>query len=479
MDTSVKIRVDLDREIGQIDRKVYGHFIEHLGRCIYGGIWVGPDSQIPNIDGFRADVLEAVKSLRPPIIRWPGGNFASGYHWMDGVGPSWERPVRLDLAWRAVESNQFGTDEFVRFCRLVGAEPYICVNCGSGTAEEAARWVEYCNSSSPTSLVRLRQSAGSTEPHKVRYWGIGNEVYGEWQIGSTDAESYAENCLEFAKLMRRVDPTIKLVAVGCDDDEWNRTVISKCGRVIDYLSYHKYYSGADPYYDILASPVDLERQIAKLKQRVDSVRPRSRDLSIALDEWNLWHPEAVEESGLHQKATLADGLFVSCVLNVLQRSSQAVGLANFAQLVNVLPLIVTDDEGDMYLNPAYLAFKLFVDHSGERALRVSCSCDTYRSQKYNLEIPYVDCSSTYGDGVLHVSLVNRHKATDVDVSIELRTQPRGEANVYTLEGPRIHSANDFEKKNEVVLTRTPLGARGTEIEITVPAHTANIMDIPL
>ncbi len=479
MDTSVQIQIDPRRQLGPVDDNIYGHFIEHLGRCVYGGIWVGINSPLPNTQGFRNDVIEAVRALAPSIIRWPGGNFASGYHWTDGVGPAWERPTRFDLAWKAVESNEFGTEEFIRFCRLVGAEPYICVNSGSGTAEEAARWVEYCNLSSFTSLVRLRRSVGSSEPHKVKYWGIGNEVYGDWQIGSTDAETYSGRCVEFSKLMRRVDPSIKLVGVGSDDESWNKTVLSRCGQTVDYLSYHKYYNGAEPFYDIMAAPLDLEMKIASLKRLIDTYAPAGREIAIALDEWNLWHPEAIEESGHHQKATLTDGLFVSSVLNVLQRSSQAVKIANFAQLVNVLPLIVTNDDGDIYLNPSYLAYKLYVDHKGGTALQVSSSSDTYHSERYHVDVPYLDCSASYGEGILHVSLVNRHKSIDIGVSIKLKTRPRAEAGLYALEGARVHSANDFERKNEVALTQMPLKTNGSQVEVTVPAHTAAIVDLRL
>jgi len=481
LDTGVEIIVDAGSAVGDIHPHIYGHFIEHLGRCIYGGVWVGPASKIPNVDGFRKDVLEATRAIRPPIIRWPGGNFASGYHWEDGVGPRDRRPVRFDLAWKGLEPNQFGTDEFIEFCRRTGAEPYICVNMGSGTAEEAARWVEYCNLTTQTHHAQRRASLGHPQPHGVKYWGLGNEAYGEWQIGHFSADGYSKSCYEYAKLMRRVDPSIKLVAVGCDSPDWNRRVLAECWKLIDYISLHKYYRGGDDYYDVVAAPLEAERSLRDLSRIVETTVPAQHPVHIAFDEWNLWYPEATEENGLHQRASLTDGIFASGIFNALHRMCRTVKMANLAQLVNVLPAIVTDDEGRMYLNPTYLAFKLYVHHTGTTALRTVAFSDTYRSQKYGLnEVPYVDASASLGPSVLHVALVNRSKGQDLEAVIKLRNaKARAGGWVMELNGERPDSYNSFDQPDAVALNERPLGQSGPNIELQLPPHSSAIVDLPI
>ena len=232
------------RTAGAIDRNIFGGFAEHMHRCIYGGIY-DPGSPQADDQGLRLDVIDALRRQGMPIVRYPGGNFVSGYRWRDGVGPRDERPARLDLAWHALESNHFGTDEFIRFCRLLEAEPFLVVNCGDGDLREARDWLEYCNGTQPTEPVKLRQAHGFAEPHNVRYWGIGNEVDGPWQIGHKNAAEYARAYAEFAKSMKLVDPTIKLVAAGTSD--WTadvvdtaRLLLQQAGPLVDYLDIHWY-----------------------------------------------------------------------------------------------------------------------------------------------------------------------------------------------------------------------------------------------
>src|SRR5438270_7161836 len=235
-----RIRVDLDRTIGNVDRRIFGAFIEHLGRCIYGGIF-DEGSPLSDARGFRTDVLDAIKPLRPPLLRWPGGNFASGYHWIDGIGPVDQRPRRVELAWASEEPNRFGTDEFIAYCRGMGAEPFVCINMGTGTLDEAQAWVEYCNSTTDSYWANLRRTNGHPEPYRVRYWGLGNEMYGEWQIGSMSAPEYVAAARRFAKLMLKTDPTLELVACGeLGYTEWDRIVIEGLADVVRYYSIHLY-----------------------------------------------------------------------------------------------------------------------------------------------------------------------------------------------------------------------------------------------
>src|SRR5436190_9770504 len=240
-----RIVIDPARRIGLVDRRIFGNFIEHLGRCIYGGIF-DEGSPLSDARGFRRDVLEAARPLRVPILRWPGGNFVSGYHWLDGVGPVNDRPRRSDLAWYAEESNRFGTNEFIEYCRVLGTEPYICVNMGSGTMDEAQAWVEYCNGTGNTHWANLRRANGHPEPYGVKLWGLGNEMYGAWQIGALDAEAYVKKARQFAAVMKLTDPSIELISCGqWGFGDWDRIVVEGLARMVRYHSIHIYTGSPD------------------------------------------------------------------------------------------------------------------------------------------------------------------------------------------------------------------------------------------
>src|SRR5271167_1445587 len=242
--TTARIKIDFDRQIGKIDHNIYGNFIEHLGRCIYGGIFE-EGSPLSDSDGFRKDVMEAVKGLGVSILRWPGGNFVSGYSWKDGVGPRDLRPPRPDHAWGALETNRFGTDEFLNFCQRIGTQPYLCINAGLGSVDDARQWVEYTNETRDTYWARQRRKNGHEQPWDVKIWGLGNEIDGPWQLGHKNAEDYAKFALEAAKAMHRQDDSIKLIAsgssnFGADWIGWNRTVLETLKPEITYLSLHTY-----------------------------------------------------------------------------------------------------------------------------------------------------------------------------------------------------------------------------------------------
>ena len=285
------LKLDLERRLGTIDPNIYGNFIEHLGRCIYGGIY-DEGSPLADTGGNRKDVLEAVRRLRVTQLRWPGGNFSSGYNWQDGIGPKDSRPARYDLAWFQRESNRFGTDEFISTCRKLGAAPYLCVNLGTGTLDEASSWVEYCNRQGGTYYSDLRKRNGHPEPYGVKYWGIGNEIYGDWQIGHKNAADYAKLGLEFAKVMKWQDPSIKLVACGTGDPSWDRPVLESMVNHVDYISAHHYSGSDDPndYYELLGSVAQLEQTLRNSALVAESVSAQARKPTpvwTALDEWNV------------------------------------------------------------------------------------------------------------------------------------------------------------------------------------------------
>lgn len=357
-----KIEIETRKKIGEIDRKIYGHFIEHLGRCIYGGIYE-ENSDLSDENSFRKDVLEVIKKLNIPVLRWPGGNFASNYHWLDGIGPKEKRPKKLDTAWMAEDNNHFGTDEFIKYCRIIKTEPYICLNFGTGTLEEALAWVEYCNYPGNTYYSNLRKKNGNENPFKVKYWGLGNEIYGKWQHGYTKADTYGEKAREYAQFIKKIDPEIQTISVGADNPEWDLEVIKKCGDIIDFISLHIYVSsGYDEHYKTVALPYFIEKRISILESVIEigkSYTGKDKEIKIAFDEWNIWGRKH-EESGDYN---LSDGLFACGVFHILQRHCKTVKMANLAQLVNVLGAIKTSKDG-LYLTPIYYAFLLYSNNTG-------------------------------------------------------------------------------------------------------------------
>jgi alpha-N-arabinofuranosidase len=478
------VRIDLDRRIGSIDRKVYGMFIEHLGRCIYGGVYE-PESPLSDENGFRRDVLEAAQGLRVPILRWPGGNFVSGYHWLDGVGPKEARPVRPELAWNTVESNQFGTNEFIRYCRALGTEPYICANLGSGTMDEAAAWVEYCNRVDGTSYAKLRAEHGYTEPHRVTYWGLGNEMYGDWQIGHKNAEDYAKFARQCGKLMKGVDPSIKLVLCGAANLDWDRHVLEQCADIVEYISYHVYWGatkGEDAHYSNLAKPYASEQYLRFLWELINQVR-RDRGVThpirIAVDEWNVWYREYGD--GLEERYDLTDALAVAIYLNMMRRNCRGIEMANLAQMVNVIAPIFTSKEG-MFLQTIYHPLRLAAEKSGPVALEAFVECGSYRAEYAQVAaVPYLDVVATLDEGErkLYVSLVNLSKdePTEVEVEVgEVTVRSAGRAHVVTGEAPEV--VNDFG--TERVGCRTEdLDGLGSRFSYTLPASAHAVLELDI
>ena len=482
-----RVWVDLDHQIGTIDRNVFGGFVEHLGRCVYGGIFE-PGSPRAAADGLREDVLEASKRLRYSNVRYPGGNYVSAYRWRDGVGPLDERPGRYDPAWDSVEPNTFGTNEFMGFCRQLEAEPYLVVNCGDGDLREARDWVEYCNGTQPTALAKLREQHGFAEPHRVRLWGIGNEVDGPWQVGFKTADEYARAYTEFAKVMRWADPDIKLVASAIslwegDIVERIQLLLEQAAEHIDYLSIHWYVGnpGGDvPAY--LATSELIEERLgiveglsASLTQRHDPREP----ISIAVDEWNAWYkatPDArhPDFNGLEEVYDLADALVVAMHFNAFFRHARTVRLANLAQLVNVIaPMIAASD--DLLLQTTYYPFELYAQTAGPIALDVSWSSDTYSAKRIlsnfvaretDLEyhgVRMLDVSATLDEdaGRVSVYVVNRdvHETREVEIAIE-PARPKPKVQVHTITGPGPGAVNTFDQRT-LVATTTETRERGS------------------
>ncbi|MHC1741103.1 MAG: alpha-N-arabinofuranosidase [Anaerolineaceae bacterium] len=441
-----KVTVMNQAILGQSSPFVLGQFVEHLERCVYDGIWTKDGSSL------RGDTLELLKELHIPLIRYPGGNFASGYHWEDGIGPKEQRPSRHDAAWKAEESNLVGTDEFLSLCEELDIEPYLVVNDGSGTPEEAARWVGYCNSPVDTELGHLRASNGHAEPYNVKYWGVGNEVWGPWQIGTTSAREYVNRLKRFTKAMKAADSSIKIIAVGnnplSDDPNdpstlWNKEVLENAGNEIDFLSWHIYQPEQDSWkesYDpktlfasVCAAPLDFETIIARVNNQIQASQTKGR-VTQCIDEWNIWLPPGENAKSMHQVTyTMRDSLYIAGIINVLIRNFDKVDIANLAQLVNVLPLIKTNDK-TAFATSIYFPFVLAAEME-EFVLQNVIDSPTFESEKLgnnvlaHKDVPYLDVSSTRSDDGSSITLllVNRHPKNYLDTEIYF-----SEAQQYTV-----------------------------------------------
>jgi len=362
-----RIVIDPARTLGTIDRKVFGGFVEHLGRCIYGGLYEA-GSPLSDERGFRTDVLALLRELRLGVLRWPGGNFVSNYHWTDGIGPRQDRPRRPELAWGGEEPNTFGTDEFLAYCAALGQEPdsvapFICLNMGTGTLAEALAWVEYCNSARNTHWAAQRRANGRVEPYGVRYWGLGNEMYGPWQVGQLTAQEYVREATRWARAIRMLDPGARLVACGETGlTDWDPVVIDGLAGLVDYYSIHLYTGSADYWTNVL-QPHQAERAIrttAALIDRAAYVQGLDRGPAIAYDEWNVWYRSMPEDTGngdLAERYSHHDALAVATYLNIFVRNCATVRMANLAQLVNAIaPIVTTGDAAAV--QPIYYPFLL-------------------------------------------------------------------------------------------------------------------------
>ena len=474
-----RVKIDTERVIADIDPKIYGNFIEHLGRCIEGGVFE-EKSPLSDADGYRRDVLEAVRKLNVTVLRWPGGNFSSNYMWKDGIGPRDQRPPRLEMAWGTVESNRFGTHEFLRYIEMLGAtEPYICANLGTGTWTDAQQWVEYCNSSEDTEMTRLRRRNGRRDPWKVTYWGLGNEMDGPWQMGHRSAEDYGKFALEAAKLMKWTDPKVKLIAAGssnfgptADWTGWNRTVLDYLKHHVDYLSLHRYVGNSDnDYYDFLASSLDLSDKIETAEGIIRaslSGEPRDRKIYIAFDEWNVWYrARGNSQRGrriLEEHYNLEDALVVATFLNAFVNHSHIVKIANMAQLVNVIAPIFTNEKG-LYLQTIYYPLQLFANNTKGKALELLVDSPRYKSKRFD-GVSYLDVSAGYDNGSLVLNVVNRHKDQPVEVDFVAEDKSfSGPFAVTEVNGPDLKSENNFDsatvrpKESSVTAERNSLKLR--------------------
>ena len=470
---------------------IYGNFIEHLGRCIDGGVFQ-EGSPLSDANGFRTDVLAAAKNLHVGILRWPGGNFASNYNWRDGIGPRDKRPPRLEMAWGTVESNRFGTHEFMQYIELLGVKPYICLNLGTGTWQDAQQWVEYCNSAEDTAMTRLRKQNGRRQPWKVTHWGLGNEMDGPWQMGHRSADDYGKFALETAKLMKLTDPTVKLIAAGSsnfgpesDWTGWNRTVLQYLKRHVDYLSLHRYVGNQENNFgEFMASSLDLEDRIKTAEGIIRAAlsgEPSSRRIYIAFDEWNVWYrARGAKERGrriLEERYNLEDALVVATFLNTFINNAQVIKIANLAQLVNVIAPIFTNDNA-LFLQTIYYPLQLFANNSKGKALALFVDSPKYTSRRFG-DVPYLDCSAAYDDGTLVLNVVNRNPDQAITTEIEAEDkQFSGEVTIAEVNGPDIKAENNFTSTKVKTADRS-VKVQGKRINHSFPPHSYTMLKMKL
>ena len=492
---SASIKIHSARHRGAIDDKIFGNFIEHLGRCIEGGIF-DEGSPLSDRHGFRQDVLKAAKAMKVPLLRWPGGNFSSNYNWRDGIGPRDKRPKRLEMAWGTVESNRFGTHEFMDYIEQIGSEPYICLNLGTGTWTDAQQWVEYVNGDQDTEIVSLRKKNGREKPWKVKYWGLGNEMDGPWQMGHRSAADYGAFALETAKLVRLTDKDTKLIAAGASNFRpgsdwiaWNRTVLDTLKDYADYISLHIYVgNAANDYADFVASPVEMDQKIeilsglieSAMANRTDRTGAPARDgrkMHIALDEWNVWYRARGDgQRGrriLEERYNLEDALVVAGMLNSLVNHADVVKIANLAQLVNVIAPIFTNDQG-LFLQTIYYPLQLFANNMKGNSLQLLTDGPTYKTKRFD-SVPYIDASGALDGDQLVLNVVNRHQSQGMDVAIGLEDKNfAGPLSVSEVNGPDIKAENDFGKTLVSTQTRS-VNASGNSLVYSFPPHSSTMI----
>ncbi|WP_080832963.1 alpha-N-arabinofuranosidase [Cohnella massiliensis] len=441
MSSAAKIKIEKDFRIGDVDPRLYGSFIEHLGRAVYGGIYE-PGHPSADEQGFRADVLELAKTLQVPIVRYPGGNFVSGYNWEDGVGPAEQRKRRLELAWRTIEPNTFGLNEFMDWCRKAGTEAMMAINLGTRGPNEARELVEYANHPSGTYLSDLRIRHGYRDPHGIKTWCLGNEMDGPWQIGHKTATEYGRIALESAKVMKWVDPSIELVVCGSSSTEmptypeWEATVLDHTYDHVEYISLHRYYGNRDgDSASFLASSMDMDEFIKTVVATADYVKAKKRskkEMYLSFDEWNVWfhsndadkkiEPWQIAPPQLEDVYNFEDALVVGCMLISLLKRADRVKMACMAQLVNVIAPIMTENGGRAWKQTIYYPYMHASVFGRGTALVPLVQSSRYDSKSYT-DVPHIEAVAVHNEeaGELTVFAVNRHLSDPLGVDIDLRS----------------------------------------------------------
>lgn len=491
-----KIFIDASDAKDTISKNIYGHFAEHLGHCIYGGFYVGDDNKtIPNKDGVRLDVIEALKKLKIPVLRWPGGCFADTYHWKDGIGPKKERPSMLNVWWGNVkEDNSFGTNEFLNMCELLGAEPYLSGNVGSGTQQELADWVKYTthpNGSSP--MPDLRAKYGRPDPWKVKFWGMGNEAWGCG--GNMKAEHYADVFRQYATFMTDWSNSDKIyrIASGASDDDyhWTEVLMKELpANMFDALGLHHYSvidwnkkgSSVDfsekEYFTTMQRALLMEELVAKHSAIMDKYDPQKKK-ALAVDEWGGWYDVVQGTNGafLFQQNTMRDAMIAGCTLNIFNNHCDRVKMANLAQIINVLQAVILTKEEKMIVTPTYHVMEMYNVHQDAVMLPVTVASNKYILDKDMLDAVSVSASKDK-NGLVHISLVNIDAHNEQEVNLQMEGMISKSVTGRILQSGKLQDYNSFDNPQKIkpsVFTNATLN--GNNLSVKIPPFSVIVLEL--
>ncbi len=482
-----KIAINLTNIIDRVDPRLFGSFIEHLGRAVYGGIYE-PDHKTSDDMGFRQDVLELVKQLNVSVVRYPGGNFVSGYNWEDGIGDRSRRPRKLELAWNSIETNEIGIDEFQEWAKRADTEVMMTVNLGTRGADEARNLVEYCNLKTDTYYANLRKQNGFEEPFNIKLWCLGNEMDGDWQIGYKKPLEYARLACETAKLMKLTDPTIELVACGSSGPlmptfgEWERTVLRECYDHVDYISLHSYYGNPNQNTsEYLAASIDMDNFIKDTVQICDEIKAEKgseKNIMLSFDEWNIWFHSKEQDKQidrwqiapplLEDIYNVEDALVVGTLLITLLKNCDRVKVACLAQLVNVIAPIMTETGGRAWVQTIFYPFLHCSLRGRGLALQTQCDCDTYDTPTKS-DVPYVESIAVYNDQDDTITLFAVNRSLENECKLELSGFDSHSMLSHTvLTGNDLKLCNTADAPNAVI----PYNA---DTPMILPPHSWNML----
>jgi alpha-N-arabinofuranosidase len=490
---SATLVIHADQPGAVINRNIYGQFAEHLGRLIYEGLWVGENSTIPNTRGMRNDVLAALKELRVPVLRWPGGCFADEYHWRDGIGPRDKRPRRPNASWGGVDTNAFGTHEFLDLCEILGSDAYINGNLGSGSPQEMMEWIEYMTSDSDSTLAQLRRQNGREKPWKIPFFAVGNETWGCG--GEMRPEYYADEYRRYATFIKNYSGNrIQKLAVGSHDDyyEWTDVLMSRAARYMNGLSLHYYtlptsdwsHKGSATQFAekewlaTLVRTLKMEEFIEKHSAIMDKYDPQKR-VGLMVDEWGTWYDrEPGKDMGaLYQQNTLRDAVVAGINLNIFNRHADRVKMANIAQMVNVLQAMILTDKERMVLTPTYYVFRMYKMHQGATSIPVDVTAPQYAMEEQ--AVPSLSVSASRDqDGKLHLSIVNLDPNTPADIKTTVTGMTIGNVAGEVLTAPSMQAMNTFEKPATIQPTSfNGYKLQGSQLTLNVPAKSVVTLEL--
>lgn len=489
-----EIIINKDYETGKIDNRLYGSFIEHLGRAVYSGIYE-PDHNTADDMGFRKDVLELIKKINVPVVRYPGGNFVSGYRWEDGIGDRSKRPKRLECAWTITETNQIGIDEFQEWAKRAGTEIIMAVNLGTRGAEDAKNLLEYCNLDTDTYYANLRRENGFDKPFNIKTWCLGNEMDGPWQIGHKTPEEYGRIANETAKLMRRCDPDIELVICGSSYyymptfGEWEMTVLDHTYENVDYISMHQYYGNEfNNTPEFLAKSVEMDEYIKAVKGICDGIKAKKKSnktINISFDEWNVWyHNKRVthkdwEEapSAIEDIYTFEDALVVGCMLMTLQNNCDRVKVGCLAQLVNVIAPIMTEKGGKVWKQTIFYPYMYGSIYGRGTTMNTIVKCDSYETEKFK-EVPYIESSVVHNEEKREITVFAVNRSLDEDMETQITFDKFGECEVIEhiqLYSDDLKLTNSAEKENISPENAEVDNIKGNKHRVILKKHSWNMI----